>query len=607
MTWKLTTHYKSAVNIYEKLNFIGATNASQFVKSLTLNLSRIFIEVLGFLSIVPLIQFLESDKMVDRVGHDQFYWDYIKAIYSFMGLDITVFSLSLPIFVLITLRQLISFLSIISLEKLKEITTENVRNIFFIRVNHSNSNFLGKSKKGDLLASMVTQSVSVGSILRSVISLLALILTLLIYSVLLALVSPAIVITVLILGSLISLCLNFITKLIKINGQQTVAETQIYSNFLVDRLTGWKEIKLFGMLNSQKFEHNLISAKLFLLNLKRTSLSGLVALIFVPSTMGALLLFVNFNEFFGFTSLGDVVMACIIALRLYPTIQAFLASKNSFSGLLAALDHVYKISREAYENKEIFDGEETFPNDHANIKFEKVSLSVTNGSTSQSIIKNANITIRVGKITAIIGPSGAGKTTLIDLISRIREPGTGAIYIGDKDITDINLNILRTNISVISQEPILFDLSVRNNICCGNFDATQEEIETAARFANATEFISELPNGYDTNIGDGGLSLSGGQKQKISIARAFLRKSKIVIFDEPSSAMDYESENHLRKSILQINKKLKATVILIGHKNSLVSFADDLIFVQNGRVEYVGNIENGKKEKEWIKSFFVDE
>ena len=216
----------SAINVYKKLSFIGAIDISQFFKSLAINLGRIFVEILGFLSIVPLIQFLESGKLVDRVGRDQFYWDYIKAVYLFFDLEISVFSLSLPIFVLITFRQVVSYCSIISLEKLKEITTKNVRDTFFVTLNQGNANFFGNSKKGDLLSSLLTQSLSVGSILRSVISLSALLLTLLIYSILLALVSPAIVLTVLILGSIIAICLNFITKLIRINGQQTVAKTQ---------------------------------------------------------------------------------------------------------------------------------------------------------------------------------------------------------------------------------------------------------------------------------------------------------------------------------------------------------------------------------------------
>lgn len=597
----------SAINVYKKLSFIGAIDISQFFKSLAINLGRIFVEILGFLSIVPLIQFLESGKLVDRVGRDQFYWDYIKAVYLFFDLEISVFSLSLPIFVLITFRQVVSYCSIISLEKLKEITTKNVRDTFFVTLNQGNANFFGNSKKGDLLSSLLTQSLSVGSILRSVISLSALLLTLLIYSILLALVSPAIVLTVLILGSIIAICLNFITKLIRINGQQTVAKTQVYSNFLVDRLAGWKEVKLSRMLESQKFEHDRISAKLFSLGLKRTSLSGLVGLIFVPSTMAALLLFINFNEFFGFTSLGDVIMACIICLRLYPTIQAFLASKNSFSGLMAALDHIYEISKTALDNKEVSGGKHQLPKYFSNLSFDDVSLTLTNALTSQSIISDANFKIRAGKITAIIGPSGAGKTSLVDLISRIREPSVGSIYLDDEDIADIDLDCLRANISVISQDPVLFDLSIRDNICCGEFDVKQEDVEAAAKFANATKFINGLPNGYDTKIGDGGRSLSGGQKQKISIARAFLRKPKIIILDEPSSALDYESENQLRKSIFQINKKHKTTVILIGHKNSLVSFSDDLIFVRDGKIEYVGNIENGIKEKKWIKSFFVEE
>ncbi|MDC0644662.1 ABC transporter ATP-binding protein/permease [Alphaproteobacteria bacterium] len=607
MTWRQAAYVRSAIDVYKKLKFIGAIDISQFSKSLAINFGRIFIEILGFLSIVPLIQFLESGKLVDRVGSDQFYWDYIKAVYLFFDIEITVFSLSLPIFILITCRQVVSFYSIISLEKLKEITTKNVRDIFFVSLNHGNADFFGETKKGDLLSSLITQSLSVGSILRSVISLSALFLTLVIYSTLLALVSPVIVLTVLTLGTAIAISLNFITKLIKINGQQIVAETQVYSNFLVDRLAAWKEIKLFRMLESQLVEHNRISSKLFILNLKRTSISGLMGLIFVPCTMAALLLFVNFNEFFGFTSLGDVIMACIICLRLYPSIQAFLASKNSFSGLLASLDYIYEVSRIALDKKELSVGKHQFPREFSNLRFDRVNLIVTNAHTSQSIINDANFIIRAGKITSIIGPSGAGKTSLVDLISRIRDPSTGSIYLDDKNISDFELDCWRANLSVISQDPILFDLSIRDNICCGKFDITQEHVEAAAKFANATKFINRLPNGFDTRIGDGGRSLSGGQKQKISIARAFIQKSKIIILDEPSSALDYESENQLKRSLLQINKKLKSTVILVGHKNSLVSFSDDLIFVQDGKIEYLGNIENGIKEKKWIKSFFAEE
>jgi subfamily B ATP-binding cassette protein MsbA len=214
------------------------------------------------------------------------------------------------------------------------------------------------------------------------------------------------------------------------------------------------------------------------------------------------------------------------------------------------------------------------------IKFENVNFEYKKNETQ--ILKSINLTIPGKKMTSLVGHSGAGKSTILNLIPRFYNIFTGDIKIDNQSIYDSTISSLRKNISLVSQDTTLFDDTIRNNIAYANLDASDEEIKNAAKFAFADEFIDKLPKNYDTIIGENGIRLSGGEKQRLSIARAILKKSSIILLDEATSSLDAETENKIQKAITFLTEG--KTTIVIAHRLSTILNSDKIYVIDKGQV-----------------------
>ena len=203
------------------------------------------------------------------------------------------------------------------------------------------------------------------------------------------------------------------------------------------------------------------------------------------------------------------------------------------------------------------------------------------------VLEGFNLNIEVGKTYALVGPSGCGKSTVIQLLQRFYDPSTGEVLVGGKDVRTLNVKWLRQHIGVVSQEPVLFDTTISENILYGKEGATQEEVNQAAIDANAHDFISKLPDGYNTLVGEGGTQLSGGQKQRIAIARALISDPKILLLDEATSALDTESESIVQQALDKASAG--RTTIIIAHRLSTIQNADLIASVQDGRIIETGS------------------
>ena len=201
-------------------------------------------------------------------------------------------------------------------------------------------------------------------------------------------------------------------------------------------------------------------------------------------------------------------------------------------------------------------------------------------------INNINVLIDGGSTAALVGHSGAGKSTIINLLPRFFDPDKGQVYIDRQNICDITLSSLRTNISLVSQDIILFDDTVRANIAYANLSASDEQIKKACDFAAATEFIKSLPQSYETMIGENGIRLSGWQKQRISIARAILKDSPIILLDEATSSLDADSEERVQNAIINLTQN--RTTLVIAHRLSTIMRANKIIVLNQGKIVETG-------------------
>ena len=283
---------------------------------------------------------------------------------------------------------------------------------------------------------------------------------------------------------------------------------------------------------------------------------------------------------------------------------------NNFFSFLAAMMLAYQpirslatINMAAYQGasafkriSEIIDKEikvKELPNSpslilkNSNIKFHQVGFKYS--STNQKAIKDVNFDIKGQTMTAFVGHSGAGKSTIINLLPRFYDPQEGFIEIDNQNIKKVSLKSLRENLSLVSQDVVLFDDTIKNNIAYAKSSASDKEIINACKFAAAEEFIEKLPNGYNTMIGENGIRLSGGQKQRISIARAILKESPIILLDEATSSLDAESEEIVQNAISNLVKN--KTTLVIAHRLSTIHNADKIFILKNGKIINEGNHE----------------
>jgi len=271
-------------------------------------------------------------------------------------------------------------------------------------------------------------------------------------------------------------------------------------------------------------------------------------------------------------------------------VRKFALFNNNFQQALGASSEIFKFMDTEDDVREMA-GAKPLPPFSRSIKFENVSFAYEHGEEeTREILRDINLEVHAGEVLAVVGSSGAGKSTLVHLIPRFFDVSAGRLAIDGCDVRDTTLASLRSQIGVVSQDTVLFNDTARNNIAYGQPSVPHKAVEAAAKAALAHDFISLLPEGYDTVIGERGVRLSGGERQRIAIARALLKNAPILILDEATSALDSESES-LVQSALQ-NLMAGRTVVVIAHRLSTVRRADRIVVLENGTITDIGRHED---------------
>jgi subfamily B ATP-binding cassette protein MsbA len=370
---------------------------------------------------------------------------------------------------------------------------------------------------------------------------------------------------------------------LSIKGQESIGSM---ASVLKEAFTGIKVVKAYGQEEKEGQRFSLMNKAFRTAKVKSSQASamsspmleviGVCGVAFIIWYGGGLVVAGEMKpgEFFSF--LAAMFMA-------YAPIRKMSGANAGVQRALAGAQRVFSVlDLDSELSKD--EGKRTLPPIKHKIEFSNVSFTYEGAQASS--LNNVNLTVTVGEVVALVGASGSGKTTLVSLVPRFYRPTQGTVTIDGIDIRSVDRSSLRRQIGIVSQETVLFDDLIRNNIAYGRPDATEEQIIEAARAAYAWEFIERLPNGLDTFVGENGLKLSGGQRQRIAIARAILRDPPILILDEATSALDSESEKLVQQALANLMKA--RTTLVIAHRLSTVQHADRLVVMNRGCIEEIG-------------------
>tara|TARA_Y100001936_G_scaffold161406_1_gene157685 strand:- start:442 stop:2184 length:1743 start_codon:yes stop_codon:yes gene_type:complete len=375
------------------------------------------------------------------------------------------------------------------------------------------------------------------------------------------------------------------------------------NRYLIDLFKNHKIIKIF---QRESFEKN--RSEIFVNDLKEKSAK--IAAVYIRSTpimeiltgiMIAILIFYSgkliLSEEIGINNFFSFLAAMMLA---YQPVKTLTKVNIAIGQGLAAAERIIPIIDIENEIQTNLKSKDLILS-NGNIIFKKVNFAYKS-NLENKVLKNIDIEFKGGKMTAIVGLSGSGKSTLLNMIPRIYLPNDGSIEIDNQDISKINLSSLRKEISIVDQNTTLFDDTVINNIKYAKPEATDEEVKEASKLAMCSEFIDNLESGYNTLIGENGVKLSGGEKQRLSIARAFLKKSNIILLDEATSSLDSETEEKIQKALTELvyNK----TTIVIAHRLSTILSSDKIYVVNEGEIIDSGKHENLLMNSKVYKSFY---
>ncbi len=360
--------------------------------------------------------------------------------------------------------------------------------------------------------------------------------------------------------------------------QQTTAQV---SNILYETITGNRIVKAFCM---EKYEVGRFAKKLdklFAIVMRDTRIAAISRPLmeFLGGIGIALVVWYGGSQVLAGKSTPGTFFSFLTALiMIYEPIKGVSAINNTLQQGIAAAERVFDVLDVESDVPEKKDAIE-LPRVNNTIEFTDVRFQYDEDT---EVLKGINLKVRAGEILAVVGSSGGGKSTLVNLIPRFYDVSSGSLAIDGTDIRDVTFKSLRNQIGVVTQQTILFNDTVRNNIAYGSLDASEEQIRDAARAAHALGFIQHLPKGFDTVIGESGARLSGGERQRLSIARAILKNAPILILDEATSSLDTESEHEVQQAIENLVQS--RTTFVIAHRLSTIRNADRIIVIQDGTI-----------------------
>lgn len=586
---------------FKKIIYFAKPYKSYAYLNIFFNILYALFSALSFVALIPMLTVLfhTGEKITEKPVYQgitsakdylEQYMSYFITIYSDEhGAQNTLMVMAALIISLFLLKNLFNYWAMYFITFLRNGVLKDIRNAMFKKSLELPLSFFSEKRKGDIISRITSDVLEIQHSFLSILEVLVREpLTIVFTIVVMFGISTELTIFVFIFVPISGVIISKVGKSLKKSSQKASEEQGYFLSIIEESLSGLKVIKSFNSEKTfnDKFQDSTMS--FYDLNnkiLNRQNLSSPLSEFLGIVTIAVLLVYGG-HLVLGEGTLTSASFIAYIGMAYNILTPAKAMSKASYSLKRgnAAAERVLQVLEE--ENPIV-----SKENAIAKADFEK-EIAVENISfkyEDEYVLKDFNLTVPKGKTVALVGQSGSGKSTIANLLTRFWDINEGVIKIDNQDIRDVKLDDLRGLIGLVTQDSILFNDTIKNNLKLGNQDATDEQIINALKIANAYEFVKDLPNGIDTNIGDAGNKLSGGQKQRLSIARAVLKNPPIMILDEATSALDTESEKLVQVALDNMMKN--RTSIVIAHRLSTIQKADLIVVMQKGVIVEQGTHE----------------
>jgi ATP-binding cassette, subfamily B, bacterial MsbA len=577
------------------------------------NLLSVFFSLFSLTMIVPFLQLLfDKTRLVYEKPDFAFTTKSITSWFNYLVSSIIIergevnalLFISVMVVILFFFKNLCRYLAMFFLAPLRNKVVRDIRNDIYRRILILPLAYFSEQRKGDIMSRITNDVVNIEwSIMQSLEMIFREPVTILIFLVTLFTISPTLTIFVLVLLPVTGILIAYIGKSLKRTSARSQRQLGTILSIVEETISGLRIIKGFNAIETtdEKFreQNNKLTITMTRLFRKRDMASPMseflstLVLVVILWYGGQLVL----NEdsslqptvfIFYVVVFSQLIVPAKAFTEAYYNIQKGAASAERISEIIKA-DEVITEKPNAISKNDF----------NESLEFIDVSFAYQN----EMVLKNINLKIEKGRMIALVGASGSGKSTLVDLMPRFYDCLKGKVIIDGIPIKDLRIDNLRGLMGIVTQETILFNDTVFNNIAFGLKNITREQVISAAKIANAHEFIRNMPEGYDTNIGDRGIKMSGGQRQRLSIARAVLKNPPIMILDEATSALDTESERLVQDALFKLMKN--RTSVVIAHRLSTIQNADEIIVLDKGEIVERGNHE-GLMQKQGVYKKLID-
>jgi ABC-type multidrug transport system fused ATPase/permease subunit len=553
-----------------------------------LNLAATVLEGVGVTMLLPIFQFIQSNGDVAALAGESRLWEYLVAAYGWFGIPVTLVALLATSFICILGRQVffyvrIRYVALVKEGLVRDIRSEGFRHLVFAKLDHQD-----KEQVGKVVNDFTTElQWAAGSLLSSVMLISYSLLILFYAGVLVGLSGLMTGLAALVFGFTLVVLRRLVAKSEQA-GQRVVAANQSMSTFLVERLRSLRLVRLSGTEQAEIDAMSDLTERQRIRMIDVILLMARLEVAIEPILVAAGALFVYCGVTFFHLKIEEIGLFLFIMLRLLPVVKECLKTYQSLLTTKASLRVVDERLCTLSAAREEDDGFRRFEGPDVEITLSDVTFTYKrqNGFPALS---NLNLSIPAHKMTALVGPSGGGKSTLIDLLPRLREPPIGVVAVDGVPLDEFDRKSLRDGIAYATQTAQIFNTTIAGHIRYGRPDASDEEVFEATQLAGADEFIDQLPQGYDTLIGENGFMLSGGQRQRLDLARALVKRAPVLILDEPTSNLDAESEAKFVDALRRIRDGTDTTIIIVGHRLSTVSTADKIAVMIDGRIVNSGD------------------